>query len=51
MQKGFTNASALLGGTAGWKQAGYPMQVEDKKPADQPAENKKADDKKQEKKP
>ncbi len=51
MQKGYTNATALLGGTNAWKQAGYPMGGEEKKPADQPAANKKPDDKKQEKKP
>jgi len=50
MQKGFTNASALLGGTNVWKQAGYPMEGEESKPIDQPS-NKKPDDKKQDKKP
>jgi rhodanese-related sulfurtransferase len=26
--KGYTNAFALLGGTQGWKTAGYPMEGE-----------------------
>jgi rhodanese-related sulfurtransferase len=25
-EKGYTNAYALLGGTAAWKNAGYPME-------------------------
>jgi len=25
-EKGVTNAAALLGGTAAWKNAGYPME-------------------------
>jgi rhodanese-related sulfurtransferase len=36
MQKGIKNASALLGGTAAWKGAKYPMETaektEEKKP-------------------
>jgi rhodanese-related sulfurtransferase len=28
MEKGYTNAFALLGGTAAWKNAGYPMEGE-----------------------
>ena len=34
MQKGIKNASALLGGTAAWKGAKYPMESEEK-PNDQ----------------
>jgi 3-mercaptopyruvate sulfurtransferase SseA len=26
MEKGYPNATALLGGTAAWKNAGYPME-------------------------
>jgi rhodanese-related sulfurtransferase len=28
MKKGIKNAYALLGGTAAWKNAGYPMEAE-----------------------
>ena len=30
MQKGIKNASALLGGTAAWKGAKYPMESDEK---------------------
>jgi rhodanese-related sulfurtransferase len=30
-EKGVGNAFALLGGTAAWKNAGYPMQTGDQK--------------------
>jgi rhodanese-related sulfurtransferase len=29
-EKGYSNAFALLGGTAAWKNAGYPMESEKK---------------------
>jgi rhodanese-related sulfurtransferase len=32
--KGIKNASALMGGTAAWKGAKYPMESADKKPED-----------------
>ena len=51
MKRGYTNASALLGGTNAWKQAGYPMEGEDKTAADPKAGEKKVEDKKPEKKP
>jgi len=34
MQKGIKNASALLGGTAAWKGAKYPMESEEKQADD-----------------
>jgi len=30
-EKGITNAAALLGGTAAWKNAGYPMESGERK--------------------
>ncbi|MGI8787219.1 MAG: rhodanese-like domain-containing protein [Pyrinomonadaceae bacterium] len=30
-EKGYTNAFALLGGTAAWKNAGYPMESSEQK--------------------
>jgi len=38
IQKGIKNASALMGGTAGWKGAKYPMETADKKPDDKKPE-------------
>jgi rhodanese-related sulfurtransferase len=32
MQKGIKNASALIGGTAAWKGAKYPMESDEKPP-------------------
>ena len=49
MKKGYTNASALVGGTNAWKHAGYPM-VGLAKTADPKAGEKKVEDKKPEKK-
>jgi rhodanese-related sulfurtransferase len=37
-QKGITNAAALLGGTAAWKGAKYPMESSDDKRDSKPPE-------------
>jgi rhodanese-related sulfurtransferase len=37
-QKGITNAAALLGGTAAWKGAKYPMELSTDKKGTKPPE-------------
>jgi len=38
-EKGYTNASALLGGTAAWKNAGYPMEKSEDNKGEQTKED------------